>query len=54
MRFYCYFCHKAVTSEVPWETVIRALLVCPECIEAGKIQVPEEADDGKDTLRSPL
>ena len=41
MRLRCYFCGKSVSSEVPEETVVRAILVCPECIEKGKIQVPE-------------
>ena len=41
MRYYCYFCGKSVTSEVPDDTVIRAVLVCPECIEAGRIVVKD-------------
>lgn len=41
MRLHCYFCHKSVSNEVPEETVVRAALVCPECIEAGKIEIPE-------------
>jgi len=44
MRLQCYFCGKSVSNEVPTDTVVRALLVCPECIEAGKIQVPESVD----------
>jgi hypothetical protein len=44
MRHHCYFCHKSVTSELPSDSVIRALLVCPECIEAKKIIIPEGAD----------
>lgn len=42
MRLVCYFCGKSVSSEVSPETVVRAVLVCPECIEAGKIQVLEK------------
>lgn len=41
MRIYCYFCGKSVSSVVPDDTVLRALAVCPECIEAGRIVVPE-------------
>jgi DNA-directed RNA polymerase subunit RPC12/RpoP len=41
MRYHCYFCGKSVTSELPSDAVIRASLVCPECIEAGKITIPE-------------
>jgi len=37
MRLYCYFCGKSVSNEVPDKTVVRALLVCPECIEAGRM-----------------
>lgn len=33
MRYVCYFCSKSVSSELPHDAVIRALLVCPECIE---------------------
>lgn len=41
MRINCYFCGKSVSTEVPDETVLRAVAVCPECIEAGRIVVPE-------------
>jgi hypothetical protein len=33
VRLYCYFCGKSVSNEVPRDTVVRALLECPECIE---------------------
>ncbi len=33
MRLRCTECGKSVSTEVPDETVIRAWLVCPECIE---------------------
>jgi DNA-directed RNA polymerase subunit RPC12/RpoP len=36
MRYFCYFCGKSVSSELPDDSVIRALLVCPECIEKGE------------------
>jgi hypothetical protein len=41
MRYHCYFCSKSVSSELPNDSVIRAILICPECIEAGVIKVPE-------------
>jgi hypothetical protein len=44
MRLHCYFCGKSVSTEVPDETVIRAALVCPECIESGKIMLLEGVD----------
>lgn len=47
MRYTCYFCGKSVTSELPGDAVIRALLVCPECIEKGRIYVPPGRDPQK-------
>jgi hypothetical protein len=47
MRLTCYFCGKSVSTEVPDETNVRALLVCPECIESGKVCVLEGVDEGK-------
>jgi DNA-directed RNA polymerase subunit RPC12/RpoP len=41
MRYYCYFCGKSATSELPADAVVRALIVCPECIGEGKIIIPE-------------
>lgn len=41
MRLRCYFCGKSVSTEVDDETVVRAILVCPECVEAGRIRIPE-------------
>lgn len=42
MRYHCWFCGKSVTSELPLDAVIRALLVCPECIDADRITFPDE------------
>ena len=42
MRYHCYKCSKSVSSELSNDSVIRAVLICPECIEAGKIIFPEE------------
>jgi len=44
MRLYCYFCGKSVTSVLHPDTVVRAILVCPECIEAKKVIIPEDED----------
>jgi hypothetical protein len=41
MRLRCWFCGKSVSTEVPDETIVRAILVCPECIEAKKVMIPE-------------
>jgi hypothetical protein len=32
MRLFCFFCGKSVSTEVPDETILRAVCVCPECI----------------------
>lgn len=32
MRLHCWFCGKSVSTEVSEETIVRAALVCPECI----------------------
>ena len=44
MRLQCYECGKSVSTEVPPETVVRAALFCPECIEV-------MATDGRLRLR---
>ncbi len=36
VRLPCFYCSKSVSSELPEEAVVRAICVCPECIEAGK------------------
>ena len=33
MRIRCNVCGKSVSTEVPDETIIRAWVECPECIE---------------------
>lgn len=33
MKYACWHCGKSVTSELPEDSVIRAILVCPECVE---------------------
>ena len=42
MRYHCWFCGKSVTTPVPDDTLVRALLVCPECIDAKRIVFPED------------
>jgi len=41
IRLHCYFCNKPVSSIVPSETIVRAAVICPECIEQGRIEIPE-------------
>jgi len=47
MRYHCHFCAKSVTTELPNDSVIRAILVCPECIEARRIVIPEPNEDAR-------
>jgi thiamine monophosphate kinase len=35
MRLKCHYCGEAVSGEVPEETVVRAISICPACIEDG-------------------
>jgi DNA-directed RNA polymerase subunit RPC12/RpoP len=51
MRYRCYFCGKSVTTELPSDAVIRAILVCPECIEAGRITVSARKYEARETTR---
>lgn len=41
MFYHCYGCGKAVTSPLPEDSVVRAILICPECLEQGKITIPD-------------
>lgn len=41
MRYGCYHCGKSVTSELPDDSVIRAVLICPECIGRAEGDTPE-------------
>jgi hypothetical protein len=54
MRLYCTFCGKSVSSEVPEDAVVRAALVCPECLEAGKIILPERYESPSKALNEKL
>ncbi len=44
MRLFCWICHKSVSNELPPDTTLRAVAICPECIEAKKVIFSE--DDG--------
>jgi hypothetical protein len=45
MRLFCWICRKSVSNEVPDNTVLRAICICPECIEEKKIVIPEKEDE---------
>ena len=58
MRLLCYECGKSVSTEVPSSTIIRAVLICPECIcqmmEDGRWNGKEylKAKEAYDTFRN--
>lgn len=45
MKLQCTCCEKIVSNDVPDDVVIRAALICPECIETGVIVYPEPDTD---------
>ena len=51
MRYRCNLCGKSVTSELPDDSIIRALLVCPECMEARRIVFPDDDDPDPEAIR---
>lgn len=51
MRLRCYYCGKSVSNEVPEDTIVRAILECPECIEEGVREKGESQEEGsRETL----
>lgn len=40
----CSICGKTVSNTVPFNTIVRAVVVCPECIETGRVVVTEEPE----------
>lgn len=52
MRIFCWFCHKSVSTELPEETVFRAIAVCPECIEKQEDFVLKEGNETDKELLS--
>jgi hypothetical protein len=34
IRLCCFFCGKSISTEVPNDTIVRAICVCPECVPA--------------------
>lgn len=45
MRIHCFYCSKPVSTELPRDTVFRAIAACPECIEAGKDVEDDDTPD---------
>ena len=45
MRYHCGCCGKSVSSELPNDSIIRAFLVCPECLSAERILFRELPPD---------
>lgn len=50
MRLRCFGCGKPVSSEVPGETVVRAILHCPECYAEESRRLREVLGDRLDEL----
>lgn len=42
MRIHCSRCGKSVSNEIPNDTIIRAWIECPECIEGKAKEQKEE------------
>lgn len=42
-RYFCHYCGKSVTSELPEDAVIRATIICPECLAGGDPAMVEAA-----------
>jgi hypothetical protein len=55
MRFMCWLCYRSVTSDLPEGSIIRAVLLCPACIERLRAQIPRAGayfpDDGETEKR---
>ena len=41
-QIHCSRCGEGVSSPVPKDTVVRAWVECPECIETGRLKVKEK------------
>jgi hypothetical protein len=52
MRLRCLTCWKSVSNEVPEETVVRAVLTCPECY-AAEHGIPSPAPSPAPAPRDP-
>jgi hypothetical protein len=53
MRIRCFHCGKSVSTEVPDETLLRAIAICPECCDpdvraAQEKAAKEKSDDDHD------
>jgi len=48
MRILCWYCHKRCSNELPEDTIVRAIAVCPECIakspEGNNLKIDDESD----------
>jgi len=46
MRLKCFSCGKIVSSKVPAETIVRAIIVCPECLEKEGVKKMNRVREG--------
>jgi len=49
MRLFCIECGKSVSSELPAKTIVRAICICPECIERKDAAQQSRALDAAET-----
>jgi hypothetical protein len=42
MRLHCHDCGKSVSTEVPDDTILRAVAICPECVITNETEPKEE------------
>jgi hypothetical protein len=47
MRLTCTSCNKSVSNEVSDETVVRAVLICPECFQRDRQKLADAVTDVK-------
>lgn len=47
MRLFCWYCKKSVSTELPEDTVFRAVAICPECIERGVLKDEEDKEENE-------
>jgi len=46
MRLECFLCGKYVSSEIPAEVILRAVVICPECFDKRGIPLrPREPNE---------
>jgi hypothetical protein len=52
MKLRCFSCGKSVSTTVPDNTVLRAILTCPECIEANQATTTGDSMEARETTQA--